>query len=69
MKALPMSTDLPLPHYPGRPMCDLAHRDGPRVDRLIRAMSVIKFTVMTVCNLPSWECFGDKLGTRGSKCL
>jgi hypothetical protein len=49
-------------------MCDSAHRDGPRVD-VIRVVSVIKFTVMTVCNLPSWEYSGDKPGTRGSKCL
>jgi hypothetical protein len=33
------------------------------------AVSVIKYTVMTGCNLPSWENFGDKPGTRGSKCL
>jgi hypothetical protein len=33
MKALPKSTDLPLPHHQGRPMCDSAHRDGPCVDR------------------------------------
>jgi hypothetical protein len=30
MKALPISTDLPHPHHRGRPMCDLAHSDGPR---------------------------------------
>ena len=26
---------------------------------MIRVVSVIKFTVMTVCNLPSWEYSGD----------
>jgi hypothetical protein len=42
---------------------------GPTWTCVIRAMSVIKFTVMTVCNLPSWEYSRDKPGTRGSKCL
>jgi hypothetical protein len=32
-------------------------------------MSVIKYIVMTVCNLPLWKYSGDKPGTRGSKCL
>jgi hypothetical protein len=35
----------------------------------IRVVSVIRFTLMTICNLPSGEYFGDKLGTRGSKRL
>jgi hypothetical protein len=36
---------------------------------VIRAVSVIKFTVMTICNLPSWEYSGDKPGTQASKCF
>ena len=36
---------------------------GPTWECAIRAVSVIKFTVMTVCNLPSWEYSGDKPGT------
>jgi hypothetical protein len=36
---------------------------------LIRAVSVIGFTLMTVCNLPPWEYSGDKPGTRGCKRL
>jgi hypothetical protein len=36
---------------------------------ILRAAFVIAFTVMTVCNLPSWEYSGDKLGTRGHKRL
>jgi hypothetical protein len=36
---------------------------------VIRAVSVVKFTIMTVCNLPSPEYSKDKPGTRGSKCL
>jgi hypothetical protein len=36
---------------------------------VIWVVSVIKFTVMTVCNLPLWEYSRDKPGTRGSKCL
>jgi hypothetical protein len=42
---------------------------GPAWTCVIRAVSVIKFIVMTVCNLPSWEYSGDKPGTRGSKYL
>jgi hypothetical protein len=42
---------------------------GPAWTCVIWVVSVIKFTVMTVCNLPSWEYSGDKPGTRGSKCL
>jgi hypothetical protein len=36
---------------------------------VLRAVSVIAFIVMTVCNLPSWEYSGDKPGTRGHKRL
>jgi hypothetical protein len=42
---------------------------GPVRTSAIRAMSVIRFTLMTICNLPSWEYFGDKPGTRGPKRL
>jgi hypothetical protein len=46
-----------------------AHVAGPRVSGVGRAVSVIKYIVMTRCNLPSWEYYRDKLGNRGSKCL
>jgi hypothetical protein len=42
---------------------------GPVRTSAIRAVSVIRFTLMTICNLPSWEYFGDKPGTRGPKRL
>jgi hypothetical protein len=42
---------------------------GPARTSAIRAVSVIGFTVMTSCNLPSWEYSGDKPGTRGHKHL
>jgi hypothetical protein len=42
---------------------------GPARISVLRAAFVISFTVMTVCNLPSWEYFGDKPGTRGHKRL
>jgi hypothetical protein len=42
---------------------------GPARRSVLRAAVVIAFTVMTDCNLPSWEYFGDKLGTRGHKRL
>jgi hypothetical protein len=42
---------------------------GPARRSVLRAAFVIAFTVMTDCNLPSWEYFGDKLGTRGHKRL
>jgi hypothetical protein len=42
---------------------------GPARTSAIRVVSVIRFTLMTICNLPSWEYSGDKPGTRGSKRL
>jgi hypothetical protein len=36
---------------------------GPARSGAIRAVSVIGFTLMTICNLPSWEYSGDKPGT------
>jgi hypothetical protein len=42
---------------------------GPARISALRAAFVIAFTVMTVCNLPSWEYSGDKPGTRGHKHL
>jgi hypothetical protein len=42
---------------------------GPVRRSVLRSAFVIAFTVMTVCNLPSWEYSGDKLGTRGHKRL
>jgi hypothetical protein len=42
---------------------------GPARRSVLRAAFVIAFTVMTICNLPSWEYSGDKLGTRGHKRL
>jgi hypothetical protein len=42
---------------------------GPARRSVLRAAFVIAFAVMTVCNLPSWEYSGDKLGTRGHKRL
>jgi hypothetical protein len=38
---------------------------GPARIGVLRAAFVIALTIMTVCNLPSWEYSGDKLGTRG----
>jgi hypothetical protein len=64
-----MSTGLPRPHLRGRPMCDSAQSDGPARSGLVRAMSVIGFTLITVCNLPLWDYYGDKSGTRGCKPL
>jgi hypothetical protein len=42
---------------------------GPARTRAIRVVSIIRFTLMTICNLPPWEYSRDKPGTRGSKCL
>jgi hypothetical protein len=42
---------------------------GPARTSAIKAVSVIGFTLMTICNLPSWEYSGDKPDTRGSKRL
>jgi hypothetical protein len=42
---------------------------GPARSGLFRDVSVMGFTLVTVCNLPSWEYSGDKPGTRGCKCL
>jgi hypothetical protein len=43
-------------------MYNLAHAVGPHVSGVGWDVSVIKYTVMTRCNLPSWEYSGDKLG-------
>jgi hypothetical protein len=48
-------------------MRDSAHCNGPYAEFVLRAAFVIAFTVMTDCNLPSWEYSGDKLGTRGAQ--
>jgi hypothetical protein len=42
---------------------------GPARTSVVRVVSIIGFTLMTICNLPSWEYSGDKPGTRGSKRL
>jgi hypothetical protein len=42
---------------------------GPVRTSVIRVMSLIRFTLMTICNLPTWEYSRDKPGTRGSKRL
>jgi hypothetical protein len=42
---------------------------GPARISVLWAAFVIAFTVMTVCNLPSWKYFGDKPGTRWHKHL
>jgi hypothetical protein len=39
-------------------MCDSAHRDGLAWTDVLRAVSVIKFTVMTVCNLSRGNILG-----------
>jgi hypothetical protein len=36
---------------------------GPVRLGAIRVVSLIGFTLMTICNLPSWEYSGDKPGT------
>jgi hypothetical protein len=61
--------DLLLPHH-REGLCAIRPIEmGPAWTGVIRTVSVIKFTVMTVCNLPLWEYSRDKPGTRGSKCL
>jgi hypothetical protein len=42
---------------------------GPARTSAIRVVSVIRFTLITIYNLLSWEYSRDKLGTQGSKCL
>jgi hypothetical protein len=42
---------------------------GPAWTCVIRVVSVINFTLMTICNLPSWEYSRDKPGTQESKYL
>jgi hypothetical protein len=52
------------PHHQERPMYGFRPTElGPAWECEIRVVSVIKFTIMTVCNLPSWEYSGDKPGT------
>jgi hypothetical protein len=40
---------------------------GPAGKSVLRASSVIAFSVMTVCNLPLGEYSGDTVGSRGHK--
>jgi hypothetical protein len=54
-------------HRASRPMWVSAHCNGPRAEFVLQAVFVIAFTVMTDCNLPSWQYFGIKLGTRGAQ--
>jgi hypothetical protein len=43
---------------------------GPAWACVIRAVSIVKFTIMTACGgRRPWEYSSDKPGTRGSKCL
>jgi hypothetical protein len=68
-KALSKSTSLTSSPRMGGPCEFRPTVTGPTRISVLRATFVIAFTVMTVCNLPSWEYSGDKLGTRGHKCL
>jgi hypothetical protein len=43
-------------------MYNSAHAVGPRVSGVGWVVFVIKYAVMTRCNLPSWEYSKDKLG-------
>jgi hypothetical protein len=68
-KALSKSTGLPRRHRHERPMWDSAHCNGPREDKRVKGRICNSLTVMTACNLPSWEYSGDKPGIRGHKRL
>jgi hypothetical protein len=50
-------------------MWNSAHGNGPREDKRVRGRVSNSLTVMTACNLPSWEYSRDKPGTRGHKRL
>jgi hypothetical protein len=56
----------PPPQSRGSPVYNSAHVAGLVSGRCMGSMgwvvSVIKYVVMTRCNLPSWEYSGDKLG-------
>jgi hypothetical protein len=54
---------------PGGPCGICPTITGPARISVLWVVFVIAFTVMTVCNLPSWEYSGDKLGTWGHKRL
>jgi hypothetical protein len=64
-----MSTGLPRPTFGEGPCVIQPKVMGPARSGLVRAVSVIGFTLMTVYNLPLWEFYGDKPGTRGCKPL
>jgi hypothetical protein len=53
------------PHLAQRPTWNSAHCNRPRVDRQVTDLICNSFSVMTVCNPPLWEYFGDNPGTRG----
>jgi hypothetical protein len=39
-------------------MWDFAHYNGPREDKHVKDRVCNSLTIMTVCNLPSWEYYG-----------
>jgi hypothetical protein len=68
MKArLRRSLLIPRVHLARRPTWNLAHCNGPRLDKRVTGLIYNSFSVMTVCNLPLWEYSGDNPGTRGHK--
>jgi hypothetical protein len=52
---------------PGSPWGIQPTVTGPARISVLRASSVIAFSVMTAYNLPMWEYSGDSLGTQGHK--
>jgi hypothetical protein len=68
-KALSKSTSPTSSPWPGGPGGIRPTVTGPARTCVLRAASVIAFSVMTVCNLLLWEYSEDRTGTQGHKRL
>jgi hypothetical protein len=53
---------VPRPHPTWRPTLDSAHCNRPRTEKCVTGPICNGFSVMTVCNPPLWEYFGDSPG-------
>jgi hypothetical protein len=61
-KGLRRRRPVPRPQSTWGPTWDSAHCNGPRTEKCVMGLFCNSFSVMTVCNPPLWEYFGDSLG-------
>jgi hypothetical protein len=66
-EGLQRSLSIPRPHPTWRPTWDLTHCNRPCMEKRVTGLICNSFSVMTVCNPPSWEYSGDSLCAQGHK--